>query len=172
MKNLVNLAAFQLGWLACVLGAAQGAPWFGPPAVAALVGGQAAIFGRPPSGWPALAVAALIGYAADSALVLAGLLSFPPHAALGAPAALWMTALWVNFAATLDGALGWLRGRPLTAALLGAVGGPAAYGAGERLGAVELSDPSAPAWVALEWALATPILILLARPDRQSLEAV
>jgi hypothetical protein len=30
MRLLVNFVAFQLGWFACVLGAAQGLPWLGP----------------------------------------------------------------------------------------------------------------------------------------------
>ncbi len=40
MRLLLNFAAFQIGWFACVLGAANGFPWLGPVVVAAVVAGQ------------------------------------------------------------------------------------------------------------------------------------
>jgi hypothetical protein len=76
----------------------------------------------------------------------------------------WLVALWALFATTLNGSLRMLQGRPWLAAGLGAVGGPLAYYAGARLGALELVQPAAMmAALALAWALATPLLLLLAR---------
>lgn len=72
-----------------------------------------------------------------------------------------MVSLWVNFAATLNGPLRSLRGRYGLSTLLGAVGGPAAYAAGERLGAVTFGDTRALSFAALSaaWALAVPSLL-------------
>ncbi len=37
MKLMLNFVAFQLGWFACVLGAANALPWLGPVVVATVV---------------------------------------------------------------------------------------------------------------------------------------
>jgi hypothetical protein len=166
---LISFLAFQLCWFACVVGASRGLPWLGPVVVAAFGALHlwATPAGRPRAGqaW-LLGLAAVIGYAADSALVLTGVLSFPPHASLGWPSSAWMVALWVAQAATLTGAMSWLADRYLLGAAFGALGGPLAYLAGVRLGAAILGGPSQATsllLVAIEWALAMPLLLWIAR---------
>jgi hypothetical protein len=165
---LINFVVFQVCWFACVVGASRGIPWLGPVVVAMFA---AAHLWATPAGRPRaaqawlLGLAAAIGYAADSALVLSGVLSFPPHASLGWPSSAWMVALWVAQAATLTGAMSWMAGRFLVGALFGAVGGPFAYLAGVRVGAAILgpSQTAALMVVAVEWALAMPLLLWIAR---------
>lgn len=161
---LLNLLGFQVGWFACVLGAANGYPWIGPVIVTAIALPQAWRVDGRLGRLATLAGAAALGYVADSALVLAGLIAFPVDAALGQPSTLWMVAMWVNFAATLHGSLAWLASRYVLAAVLGLVGGPAAYLGGQSLGAIVFTAPDS--WVltslAVEWALTTPFLVYLA----------
>ena len=163
-RPLVSFVAFYACWFACVWGAARGMPWLGPLAVAAYV---AAYLGTIPSGAARsrqaslLALAGLVGYAADSVLVLAGVLRFPAHAVLGWPSTVWMVSLWVLQAAVLGGVMSWMRGRFALAAVVGAVGGPMAYAAGERMGAAMLgpSHAAALASIAALWACAMPLLV-------------
>lgn len=65
--------------------------------------------------------------------------------------------------------LRWLQPRPLLAAVLGLVGGPLAWYAGARLGALELPDPSlALSVLGAGWAALMPLLLWLAsRLNRQ-----
>jgi hypothetical protein len=72
-----------------------------------------------------------------------------------------MVALWVNLGTTLNVSLGWLRGRYLAAAAMGAIAGPLAYWAGVRLEAVTfgLPLPVALAVISVEWAVSMPALI-------------
>jgi hypothetical protein len=158
---LGNFVLFQICWLANCIGAASGWPLLGPLVTAAWIALHLGAMAedRISEVWILLAAAAL-GYAADSLLVLLGLIEFPPQARLGGPSTLWMVALWVGFAATLRHALCWLAGRYLLGALLGAVGGPLAYSAGEALGAIGIPDSfSALAAVSVEWAFAMPLLL-------------
>ena len=163
----VNYVAFQACWLACILGAAAGMPILGPIAVAIFVALHLAVSkpGQERAGRiKLLIIAGVIGYVADSALVLLGILAFPPAAALGWPTSLWMVALWVNLAATLNASMSWLgRSRPL-AIVFGVIGGPLAYLAGARLGAATLGPTLAGATlvIAVEWALAMPLLVRIA----------
>ena len=53
----------------------------------------------------------------------------------------WLLAMWAQFATTFRYRLRPVVTRPIRAALLGAAGGPLAFLAGERLGAVTLLPP-------------------------------
>jgi hypothetical protein len=159
--KIVNFVGFQSGWFACVLGAAAGCPWLGLVVVAGVVALHLAL--RRPRGPEILLLlaAGALGYVMDSVLVLAGVIGFTPEARLGGPSAVWMVALWVNLGTTLNVSLGWLRGRYLAAAAMGAIAGPLAYWAGVRLEAVTfgLPLPVALAVISVEWAVSMPALI-------------
>ena len=80
-----------------------------------------------------------------------------------------MVCLWLNFAATLNASLAWLRGRTLLAALFGGVGGPLAYYGGAKMGATAALPTSAGLLVlATGWALMTPLLVRLAARGRRT----
>jgi hypothetical protein len=169
--TLLNAAGSQICWWVCILGAASGRPWLGPAAVSAFVALH--LWRAVPSAARGrelrlLASAAVLGYASDSVLVLGGVLSFPAQAALGWPSTVWMVALWVGLAATLRSSMSWLQGRPLVSAVVGALSGPLAYAAGERLGAASLGPTPAVALsiVGIEWAIAMPLLAWMAKRDR------
>jgi len=162
-RTIVNLIAFQGCWLACVLGAAAAMPWLGPLFAALWLPLHIRATGAFMIVETKLILAAgVLGYLLDSIVVLSGGMSFPAQAQLGAPSTLWMVTLWLGFAATLRHALGWIRGRYLLAALLGAIAGPFAYWSGTKLGAVVLTDPVASLlMVAAQWLIAMPLLLLL-----------
>ncbi|MEF8793087.1 DUF2878 domain-containing protein [Thiohalorhabdus sp.] len=164
---LFNLGVLNAGWFACVLGNAYGVPLVGPAVVAVLLAAHLGLM-APELRWREVAIlllAGAVGYAGDSALVMADAIGFDPGSGPGAPTKLWMVAMWLNFATALNSALYWLAGRPILASLLGAVGGPLAYLGGARLGA--LVFPAGDGWalvlIALEWALAMPLLLALNR---------
>lgn len=163
-SNFLNLVGFQIGWLATVMGAAYGYPWIGPLyAVSWLTWHLRRLESGAAAELRLLLAAAVLGYIADSLLVLAGVIEFPPETRLGAPSTVWMVALWTMFAATLGHSLVWLRGRLALAAAFGAVGGPLAYWAGQRLDALILGDGVFSLLIiGVEWALATPLLLALA----------
>ncbi len=169
MKALVSYRGlqfllFQAFWPIAIGGAAAGRPWLGPTVLPILVLLHLRVVDRAlPEVW-LLAAVGLIGYAADSVLVLSGLLSFPESARLGAPSTLWMVSLWINFGIALHGSLSWLTRRYVLGSLLGAIGGPLAYFSGAKVGAAVLAEPL---WlslgaVALEYILVVPLLFWLA----------
>ena len=80
-----------------------------------------------------------------------------------------MVSLWLNFAATLNVSLAWLRSRYLLAAIFGGVAGPLAYYSGAKLGATEaLPTMSGILVLAVGWGILTPFLIWLARRFRST----
>jgi Protein of unknown function (DUF2878) len=161
---IVNFIAFQIGWFACVLGAAWGRPWTGTAIAAAVVAFHLWRVARPGQELKLIAMALAMGLAWDSLLVNLGLVSFESGFPLEHVAPQWILALWALFATTLNVSLRWLHGRWVVAVLLGAAVGPLSYWAGTRLGALVLPD-LLPALLALAigWGTMTPLLLVLAR---------
>jgi len=161
---LANFLLFQIGWFACALGGAQDRPWLGTGIALAIVAWHVGRARRPREELILVLISAGIGAAADSALVAIGWVVYASGTIVPGTAPVWLVAMWMLFATTLNVSLRWLRRYPLAAIALGAVGGPLAYWAGARLGAMEFVAPvAATAALAIGWAVLTPLLVGLAR---------
>ena len=161
---VLNVVLFQAGWFACVLAAARGMPWLGALAAAAIVAWHLARAPRARPEFELVALAMAAGAAFETLLVQSGWLRFGSGMLVAGTAPYWMVALWAVFATTLNVSMRWLRERPAIAALLGAIGGPAAYWSGARFGAMELAAAGAAlAAIAAGWAILTPLLLGAAR---------
>jgi len=161
MRLFVNLVAFQAGWFACVLGAANGMYSLGPAVVAAGGALHLALSKDRKGQALLLAAAAVLGLLVETALSAIGATA-PARDAVPSPLPpLWLFALWPNFGAALPVSLRFLRGKPALSAVLGAVAGPGAYYSGARLGA--LSFPGGTlfglALLAVVWAASVPLLV-------------
>ena len=163
-KFVVNLVLYQIAWLSCILGGGNGMPWFGVLVVLAVVAYHLMSAARPELELRLIAAAALIGAVWDSLLVAAGWLAYPSGTLVSNTAPYWIVALWIVFATTFNVSMAWFKSRLLAASVFGAVGGPLAYLAGERLGGVVMAEPVASmVALALGWALWMPLMMLLAR---------
>ncbi len=164
MKNTVfNLALFKAGWLAVVLFAAANLP----------VAGAAAAFGvvvvhllRSPDRRAELVlivVSALIGFTWESFLVLADVLQYGTRSIVPGAAPVWIVAMWMLFATTLNVGMRWLRKHVAVAVIAGLIGGPMSFLAGQSAGAVTLSEPVySVIIIGLGWALLLPALVQVA----------
>jgi hypothetical protein len=160
---LINFAIFQLCWFACVLSGAAALPAIGIGVVALAVVYHLSQARRPLPEAILLVCAGLIGAAWDGQLSGYGWLVYPSGEFARWAAPTWIIAMWVSFATTLNVSMRWLRGRPELAVLFGAIGGPLAFYAGQRLGGVQFSDTLvALAALSAGWALITPVLVSLA----------
>ena len=130
LKNLVNAGLFQLGWFACVLGGNSG--WL------LLAGGALLVhllwISRSLSELRLVLVVCLLGSTVDSLLLNAGIFTFQQP---GVVIPFWLVLLWALLAITLNHCLAWTAKPLWRAMLLGAIGGPLSYYAGQRLGAVQ-----------------------------------
>ncbi|MGQ2965583.1 DUF2878 domain-containing protein [Methylophilus sp.] len=160
-NNLIifNFISFQLLWWACVLSAGAGLAW----QVLILVVLYTAAHLQWVESWQQalpLLVTAAVGSLFDQIGYSMGWISFNDHHSWISHIPLWMIALWLAFACTLNVSMRWLQCKPLLAAVLGGIFGPLAYLGAVQLGAVGLPSPGySLAWVALEWAIAMPLLL-------------
>lgn len=142
--TLYNVAAFQLGWFACVLGG----NFPGAVATVAVLGVHLRWLAHPGE-WRVLAGFALLGLVVDGGLALAGGFAFTGAAW---PIPLWLWLLWPLFATLAGHSLAWLWRHPWLATACGASGGALSYWGGARLAGVELAPWLLPA-EALAWGL-------------------
>lgn len=163
MNKLINFLLFQLGWFACVLGSATLEPWAGTGIALGIITFHLARVPQPRGEARLILAAALIGFTWDSLLVAMGWLGYPSGMLLPNTAPVWIVAMWMLFATTLNSSLGWMQAYKKFSVLLGALFGPLAYYAGARLGGVILLEPVyAMLALAAGWAVLMPLLLVLA----------
>ena len=162
-KNIIiNFILFQIGWFACVVGAAEQMPWLGVIVVLAIVIWHLSQANQPKLEVYLLILTLIIGAIYDQTMLQSDLLTYKAHGWSNSLTPVWILALWAEFATILNVSLRWMRGHWLIAILFGAIGGPLAYVGAARLGAVSL-DVIPLSYVALSvgWAIITTLLLKL-----------
>ncbi|MEM9620376.1 MAG: DUF2878 domain-containing protein [Pseudomonadota bacterium] len=139
--NIVNAILFQATWFACVLG---GTLWglFGLSTLLLFM----AYAGNWRQDLTLLSGAALIGAAVDTLWIQLGILDF---GTLLAP--VWIIFMWMGLALTVNYSLSFLKNKPMLAAIMAACSAPLSYFAGERFGAVDISNPQGIVLISIAW---------------------
>lgn len=161
--RVINFILFQLAWFACVLGAAKAMPWAGVGVTFIILCWHfySAKQAKPEI---ALMLAALFtGAVFDQSMLALHLIEYQAHGWSSWLVPVWILALWLAFASTLNVSLAWMHERYVVAMLFGAVGGPLAYLAAQKLGAVTVTSSNAYIALAIGWGLITPLLVLIAK---------
>lgn len=167
-KNIViNFFLFQIGWFACVIGAAKQMPWLGVAVVGAIVIWHLSQAIRPKLEVYLIIITLIVGAIYDQTMLQNNLLTYQAHGWSNSITPVWILALWAEFATILNVSLRWMKDiksatKWLIALLFGAIGGPLAYIAAARLGAVQLDNlPLSYIGLSLGWAIITPLLLKL-----------
>ncbi|MFA5683618.1 MAG: DUF2878 domain-containing protein [Lysobacteraceae bacterium] len=160
---LPNALGFQFVWCATVGGAARGLWWPGLLALAAFAGWQLRISRHRRADLQLMLVAAIGGFALDSLWVGLGWVQHRAALPWSPVAPVWIVALWIGFALTLNHSLAALKPHRLLAIAFGALGGPLAYWIAAELWQASTIDGWIPYLaLALAWGVATPLLLCLA----------
>ena len=159
IKNFIGL---QIGWFACVVGAAQGYPLVAVAVASIIVILHLLRDNNLYSELCLIISAVFIGIIWESLLLASGWLAYASSGSANI-APIWLVAMWALFATTINHSMAWLKNRYFLALLLGAVFGPLAFIAGENLGAVVFLDRTvALTLLAVGWAVLMPLLLWLA----------
>jgi hypothetical protein len=163
VRLIANFVVFEAAWFACILGVAHGVPAWGTAAIVAAIAWHVAISARPSAELALVVALCAIGLAAETLVVALGHVAYPNGQPVAWLPPFWLVALWAEFAIALNVTLRWLRGRPLLAALLGAVFGPLSFIGGVRLGAARFVDETAAlATLAVLWMIIMPLVTAIA----------
>jgi hypothetical protein len=153
---LVNYLLYQAGWFACVLGAAAGWPGSGFLVALTLVALHLMLSGDRLRELRRIALAVAMGVLVEGLHITAGTYRFTSGTVVALLPPPWLLVMWAQMATTFDFSMRPVVARPAAAAMFGAIGGPLAFLAGERLGAITLHRPLTPglALIAISWAIA------------------
>ncbi len=157
----INFIGFQLGWLACVLGGANGWPWLGVLLSVLILSWHFNKAGSARQEAYLLLLVTLIGGTFDQLLLSLELVAYPAADWPGRLLPIWMGMLWMLFASTLNVSLRWLRDHRLVSSVFGLIGGPLAYFAASRLGAVLLLHNATLLIIGVVWAVWMPGMLWL-----------
>ena len=163
-RLVVNFILFQIGWFACVIGAAKQMPWLGVATVVAIVAWHLTQAKQAKKEVQLLIIALVIGGTFDQIMLNHQLITYQAHGWSSMLVPVWILALWAEFVTVLNVSLRWMKGRWLIAVLFGAIGGPLAYMGAEKLGAVTLNHlPVSYIVLSVGWACLTPLLLKLSQ---------
>ncbi|UCD56142.1 MAG: DUF2878 domain-containing protein [Candidatus Hydrogenedentota bacterium] len=167
LRPVWSVIGLNIGWFACVLGAARDMHWFGVVIVFSLGVIHVFVIGKEML-LPAILLASaslMVGLVLDTTLIAAGAYE-PNRWLMPTPiATLWLLTLWLNFSLALNESLKWFHEHLFTAAILGSIFGPLAYFGASRLGAVQLATPvlHSLVQVGIAWLVAMPLMSLIAK---------
>lgn len=161
--RFLNYLLYQVGWLACVLGASWNLQWLGVSIALSLVIIHFWLATDRSVQINLALTAAAWGLLVDSAQLWLGVFTFPCGSVVAWLPPPFMAVLWLQFASTFRYSFGWLRKRYALDACFGLIGAPLAFYAGERLGAIEFLSPR---WMnyailGLAWAFSIPLLVFI-----------
>ena len=163
MALLVNFIGFQVGWFACVLGAANDKELLGMIIALGIVIYHVVNQGDSRKELKLVLAATVIGLLWETWVLNLNILRYPSHPEALFWAPTWLIMMWALFATTINLSMGWLKGRWVLAVFMGAIFGPLAFVAGEKLGAVVFLDSTlSMITLAIGWGLLMPLLLWIA----------
>lgn len=173
MAKFWNFVLFQLGWFACIIGAANHQVFW--PVIITWVYLAIHIWrsDQASSEMGLMLKASIFGVSADSLISLSGFIVFDDAWPSHYLSPIWMWTLWALFASTINGSLSWLRGKPLLGAALGVIAGPLSYEAGIRMGAASWGPNGQIGGLivlAVVWGMAVPVFLYWDRVRTASVE--
>jgi hypothetical protein len=163
MALLVNFIGFQVGWFACVLGAANDKELLGMIVALGVIIYHIVAQGASHKELKLVLAAIVIGLIWETWVLNLDILRYPSHSEALFLAPSWLIMMWALFATTINLTMGWLKGRWILSVFMGAVFGPLAFIGGERLGAVVFLDSTISIiTLSAGWGLLMPLLLWIA----------
>ena len=170
MRIAINVAVFYAAWFAAVLAAAKGWAVEATLVSLAVVLLHLLIEKDRKREISIICAAGVFGVAVETIMVQSGLAVYAADGPVPGFAPAWLVAMWMAFATLFNVSLKWMQSRLWLAILFAAIGGPASYFAGMKMGGMTIAEPVwiSLAFLAVMWAIAFPILLILARQGAPS----
>jgi len=163
MALLVNFIGFQVGWFACVLGAANDKELLGMIIALGAIIYHVITQGDSLKELKLVLAATVIGLFWETWVLNLDILRYPSHPEALFWAPTWLIMMWALFATTINLSMEWLKGRWILALFMGAIFGPLAFIGGEKLGAVVFLDSTQSiVTLSIGWGLLMPLLLWIA----------
>ncbi|OUU80905.1 MAG: hypothetical protein CBC38_00175 [Gammaproteobacteria bacterium TMED78] len=159
---IINFLFFQLGWFACVVGAANNLYLLGPIVVFFVVFFYLARSINPVKELFFVLIVSLIGLLWENFIIILEVLEYRSNNIVIGFAPLWIVAMWASFSTTIKISLSWLNRKIYLLFIFGFFGGPLSFYAGESLGGVIFLDRALGyTLLAVGWSIMFPLLFYI-----------
>ena len=161
--KIINFLLFQIGWFILILGAAWDKTFIAVLLGLVILAIHISMIDQKLNELKLLLIAGVIGFLFD------GFIQYYQFIIYNSPGwsfpltPIWIIMLWMIFAITLNHSLVWLKNRISLSVIFGAIGGPLAYLAGEKLGAIIITQQLSLVLLSIGWSLITPFLISIGK---------
>ena len=145
-----------------MLGASSGMPYIGPVAMFVFIALHLMITKFKTNEILFIISTGMIGMFVDSAFHISGII-FYKSSISNTIAPLWIIAMWLGFAATVNHSMSWLDKKYIYGLALGLVFGPLSYVTGEKFGAITFAENrfTSLTILAFAWGIVVPSLYYL-----------
>ena len=153
-----------MSWWACVMGVVKyNQPYFGPFVMSLFIFFHLLMIKNKKKEILFLSIAGIIGFFVDSFKAFSGFITYNGVFSDNL-APLWIIAMWIGFAATINHSGSWIKKRYLIAILLGAIFGPLNYLVGDNMDALSINMNFSQNILVLSfvWGVSVPFLYYLA----------
>jgi len=159
--KIFNIFGFQVSWWICVLGVKYGWPYLGPTMMAIYLLIHLYYFRVNQSEIIFIILVGFIGTIVDTIFLQSSLIIYY-GLTVSYIAPIWIIAMWLGFAATMNHSFSWVNGKWLIAFIIGAIFGPLSYIAGIKFDALFFQETIFSILIlAIVWGLIVPLLFLL-----------
>lgn len=165
MRIAINVAVFYVAWFVAVWAAAKNWPVEATLASLAVVLVHMLISENRRHDWAVIVLAALAGFVVETIMVRSGLAVYQAAGPVDGFAPAWLVTMWMAFATMFNVSLNWMKSHLWLAVPFAAIGGPACYYFGVKMGAMTMAEPlwTTLALIGVMWAIAFPLMLIYAR---------
>ena len=156
--KLYDLLGFKVCWVLCAFCSVWEKPYLGPLVTLIFIIGHLLIVNFNFRDIKIIIASIILGFIIDTLFLNFDFVIYK-NSINYAP--LWIIAMWAGFSITLIYTLDSLQNKYFMAALLGLVGGPLSYQAGDSIGSITINHNYSYIVLAIAWAIAIPLLLSL-----------
>ena len=156
--KLYDLFGFKVCWVLCAFCSVWEKPYLGPLVTLIFIIGHLLIVNFNFRDIKIIIASIILGFIIDTLFLNFDFVIYK-NSINYAP--LWIIAMWAGFSITLIYTLDSLQNKYFMAALLGLVGGPLSYQAGDSIGSITINHNYSYIVLAIAWAIAIPLLLSL-----------
>ena len=167
--NAINFIFFQLNWFACVLGANSPYPWLFPIFTLVYTWYYLSHLSHYKTEKKLIAFVLAVALAWELSVQWLDVMNYKGQMVNLASTPIWIYALWLGFALTLNHSMKWISSVRWAPPILGAIFGPLTYLAGAKFGSVSFTNLNfSIIYTSISWAILFTVVVMYSSRLRES----
>jgi len=157
--KIYDLIGFKICWVLCAFCSTWDQPYLGPIVTLIFVLVHLYFVKFKLRDIKVILIAIMCGFVIDSLFFYTGLITYQGGILTEfSLSPLWILSMWAGFSLSMMYTLETIKEKYLISSLLGFIGGPLSYSAGQGIGSISVHTTSSYIFLGIAWALVVPML--------------